>query len=132
VAYQVFWRIVGMSQVTEACSCPVKGIIDVVSKKWTLLIVNTLGIHDTLRFKDLTSLLGISPKTLSDTLKILVEQKLVIRVSYNTIPPKVEYSLTIDGHEFRKAILPLLRWAASRDDGIQEPCVPGCKRHING
>jgi DNA-binding HxlR family transcriptional regulator len=120
-----------MSQVTEACSCPVKGIIDVVSKKWTLLIVNALGIHDTLRFKDLSNLLGISPKTLSDTLKVLVKQRLADRVSYNTIPPKVEYSLSKDGHEFREAILPLLRWAASRDDGIQEPCVPGCKRHIS-
>ena len=118
-----------MSQVTEACSCPVKGIIDVVSKKWTLLIVNALGIHGTLRFKDLINLLGISPKSLSDTLKVLAEQGLVERVSYNTIPPKVEYSLSSDGHEFREAILPLLRWAASRDDGIQEPCVPGCKRH---
>ena len=120
-----------MSQVTEACSCPVKGIIDVVSKKWTLLIVNALGIHGTLRFKDLSNLLGINPKTLSDTLKVLVKQDLADRVSYNTIPPKVEYSLSGDGHEFREAILPLLRWAASRDDGIQEPCVPGCKRHIS-
>jgi DNA-binding HxlR family transcriptional regulator len=119
-----------MSQVTEACTCPVKGIIDVVSKKWTLLIVNTLGIHETLRFKDLSSLLGVSPKTLSDTLKILVQQGLAERVSYNTIPPKVEYSLSEDGREFREAILPLLRWAAGRDGGIQEPCVPGCKRHI--
>ncbi len=118
-----------MIQVTEACSCSVKGIIDVVSKIWTFLIVNSLGIHDTLRFKDLSNLLGISPKSLSDTLKVLVEQGLADRVSYNTSPPKVEYSLSRDGHEFREAILPLLRWAASRDDGIQEPCVPGCKRH---
>jgi DNA-binding HxlR family transcriptional regulator len=120
-----------MSQVTEACSCPVKGIIDVVSKKWTLLIVNTLGIHETLRFKDLLNLLGISPKSLSETLKILVKQGLAERASYNTIPPKVEYSLSRDGHESREAILPLLRWAAGRDDRIQEPCVPGCKRHTS-
>ena len=120
-----------MTQVTEACSCPVRGIIDVISKKWTLLIVNTLGIHNTLRFKELINLLGISPKTLSDTLKTLVAQKLVVRVPYNTIPPKVEYSLSRDGHDFRESILPLLRWAASRDDGVQEPCIPGCKRHIN-
>jgi len=119
-----------MSQVSEACSCPVKGIIEVVSKKWTLLIVNSLGIHETLRFKDLQNLLGINPKTLSDTLKILVKQGLAERVSYNTIPPKVEYSLSGDGHGFREAIMPLLRWAAGRDGGIQEPCVPGCKRHI--
>ena len=119
-----------MSQVTEPCTCPVKGIIDVVSKKWTLLIVNTLGIHKTLRFKDLSNLLGASPKTLSDTLKVLVKQGLAERVSYNTIPPKVEYSLSDDGQEFREVILPLLRWAAGRDGEILEPCVPGCKRHI--
>ena len=63
-------------------------------------------------------------------LKILVDYGLVERVSYNTIPPKVEYSLSNEGHEFREAILPLLRWAAGKDDGIQEPCVPGCKRHV--
>ena len=77
------------------------------------------------------NLLGISPSTLSDTLKILVEQGLADRVSYNTIPPKVEYSLSRDGYEFREAILPLLVWAASRDGDILEPCVPGCKRHKN-
>ena len=118
-----------MIQDTMACSCPVKGIIDVVSKKWTLLIVNSLGIHGTLRFKELSNLLGVNPKTLSDTLKVLVGQKLAVRVPYNTIPPKVEYSLSSDGYEFREAILPLLMWAAGRDGGIQEPCVPGCKRH---
>jgi len=48
-----------MSQVTEPCACPVKGIIDVVSKKWTLLIVNSLGIHDTLRFKEIQNMLGV-------------------------------------------------------------------------
>ena len=118
-----------MHQDTEPCSCPVKGIIDVVSKKWTLLIVNSLGIHGTLRFKDLSKLLGVNPKTLSDTLKVLVEQNLAVRVPYSTIPPKVEYSLSRDGYEFREAILPLLVWAASREGDIQEPCIPGCKRH---
>ena len=120
-----------MSQAIEACSCPVKGIIDVVSKKWTLLIVNTLGIHETLRFKDLINMLGINPKTLSDTLKVLVEQGLAERVSYNTIPPKVEYSLSKDGYEFREAILPLLRWAAGREGESNDVCMPGCKRHLN-
>ncbi len=56
-------------------------------------------------------------------------KSLAYRVSYNTIPPKVEYSLSGDGHEFRGAILPLLRWAAGRDGSILEPCMPGCKRH---
>ena len=52
----------------QVCFCPVKGVIDLVGKKWALLIVNTLGNFPVQRFKDLQKRLkGISPKTLSDT-----------------------------------------------------------------
>ena len=58
-----------MIQQHDQCFCPVKGIIDVISKKWALLIVNMLGNFTVLRFTDLEKRLhGISPKTLSDSL----------------------------------------------------------------
>ena len=98
------------------CFCPLKGIIDVISKKWALLIINAIGNHGRLRFNKLMEELnGISPKTLSDTLKRLEAENLVKRESFNEIPPRVEYTLTKDGAELRKAIIPLLRWAAKRD-----------------
>ena len=100
----------------ETCVCPVKGIIDVISKKWALLIVNALGNHGTLRFKELSEELnGISPKSLSDTLKRLHAEGLVSRQSFPSIPPRVEYSLTDEGLEFRRATLPILKWAANRN-----------------
>jgi DNA-binding HxlR family transcriptional regulator len=100
----------------ETCICPVKGIIDLISKKWALLIVNALGNHGTLRFMELSEELnGISPKSLSDTLKSLHAEGLVVRCSFPSIPPRVEYSLTDEGLEFRNVILPILRWASRRN-----------------
>lgn len=106
------------------CFCPLEGVIDVISKKWALLIVNALGNRERLRFKGLMEELGrISPKTLSDTLKELKAEGLIKRKSFAEIPPRVEYSLTQDGVELRKAIVPLLKWAATREHGNRERCA---------
>jgi DNA-binding HxlR family transcriptional regulator len=100
------------------CFCPLEGVIDVISKKWALLIINAIGNSERLRFNNLTKELGgISPKTLSDTLKELQTEGLVKRESFAEIPPRVEYSLTRDGIELRKSIIPLLKWAATREKG---------------
>lgn len=113
---------------SHICFCPLGGIIDVISKKWALLIVNALGNYGRLRFKGLMEeLRGISPKTLSDTLKNLQSEGLIRRESFSEIPPRVEYSLTRDGVEFRKAIIPLLKWAAKRNDVNIERCSSKCQ-----
>jgi len=107
----------------QLCFCPVKGIIDVISKKWTLFIINALGNRGKLRFNDLMKeLSGISPKTLSDTLKGLTEEGLIQRESFAEIPPRVEYSLTQEGVELRKAIIPLLKWTATRKHAPNYKC----------
>jgi len=107
------------------CLCPLEGVIDVISKKWTLLIINALGNCEKLRFNGLMEQLkGVSPKTLSDTLKILQKEKLIKKETFNEIPPRVEYSLTEDGKELRKSIIPLIEWAAKRDGFTKEKCVP--------
>ena len=107
------------------CFCPLKGVIDVISKKWALLIINAVGNYGTLRFNRLVEELhGISPKTLSDTLKELQAEGLAKRESFAEIPPRVEYSLTRDGIDLRKSITPLLEWAATRNNINKEKCVP--------
>ena len=107
----------------QTCICPLKGIIDVISKKWALLIINALGNCGKLRFnKIMETLNGISPKTLSDTLKDLQAEGLIERKSFAEIPPRVEYSLTKDGAELRKSIIPLLEWTANREHVDKERC----------
>jgi DNA-binding HxlR family transcriptional regulator len=79
---------------------PLKSILDAISKKWALLIINAIGYHERLRFNGLMDvLLDISPKTLSDTLKVLEAEGLIKRESFAEIPPWVEYTLTKDGLE---------------------------------
>jgi DNA-binding HxlR family transcriptional regulator len=112
----------------HVCLCPLEGVIDVISKKWALLIVNAIGNKGSLRFNALMEeLSSISPKTLSDTLKQLRGEGLVKRENFSEIPPRVEYSLTEDGTELRRSIIPLLGWAAKRTSAEKGKCAPECK-----
>jgi DNA-binding HxlR family transcriptional regulator len=111
------------------CVCAFGGILTFISKKWALLIINKLGVSGRLRFNDLMSELeGISPRTLSETLKELQGERLINRESFSEIPPRVEYFLTEDGSELRKAIIPLLRWASDRDNRNGDQCDVVCRR----
>jgi DNA-binding HxlR family transcriptional regulator len=111
------------------CVCAFGGILTTISKKWALLIINKLGVSGRLRFNNLMSELeGISPRTLSETLKELKEERLIDRESFSEIPPRVEYFLTDDGSELRKAINPLLRWASERDNQAGDRCEMVCRR----
>jgi DNA-binding HxlR family transcriptional regulator len=107
----------------HVCFCPLEGVIDVISKKWALLIINAIGNYGSLRFNKLMEeLRGISPKTLADTLKRLQEEELLKRESFAEIPPRVEYSLTKDGEGLREAVIPILKWAAIRQCKKRKKC----------
>lgn len=99
----------------DVCLCPLEGIINTLSKKWTLQIVAVIGNHKKLRYNEiLAKLEGISPKSLADRLKELELKGLIKREAFAEIPPRVEYSLTKDGEELRRSIIPLMDWAFSR------------------
>jgi DNA-binding HxlR family transcriptional regulator len=84
--------------------CPVCRTSEIISGKWTLLIIRDLA-EDPLRFCELErSLEGISPRTLSLRLRCLEEQDVVERRTYPEVPPRVEYALTEKG----RALVPLI------------------------
>jgi len=110
------------------CYCPLEGVIDVISKKWALLIINAIGNYGSLRFNKLSEeLQGISPKSLAGTLKQLQNEGLLKRESFAEIPPRVEYSLTDDGRGLREAVVPILKWAAKRQGSKRKRCSVACK-----
>ncbi|MEO9277503.1 MAG: helix-turn-helix domain-containing protein [Nitrososphaera sp.] len=53
---------------------------------------------------------GISRKTLSTRLKELEKRGVLERLSYNEIPPRVEYKLTSKGQELVESMIDLLQW----------------------
>ena len=100
----------------EICLCPLDGVINVISKKWALFIICTIGNSGKIRFNGIMDNLGnISPKTLADRLKELEDFGLIMREAFPEIPPRVEYSLTEDGFEVRDAMKPLMEWASKKE-----------------
>ncbi len=84
--------------------CPVARTAEIVSGKWTLLIIRDLATG-TKRFSELErSLHGISPKTLSERLSTLELEGVVRRRTYAEVPPKVEYTLTEKGQALEAVI----------------------------
>ncbi len=101
----------------EDYPCPFRGVIDVITKKWTCQIIAMLSEHEALRYGEIMKKLeGISPRTLSNRLKELESSALINRESYAEIPPRVEYSLTKDGKELRELMRPMMQWAKSRSN----------------
>lgn len=105
------------------CMCPFEGMIDIISKKWALLVIGVLGNKGKLRYSRIEEeLRGIRPKTLTTILRELEKSGLIKRKVYAEIPPRVEYSLTKDGAELRQAVIPLLKWAASKSKKNTDTC----------
>jgi DNA-binding HxlR family transcriptional regulator len=103
------------SEQDEKCFCPLEGIINTISKKWTLQIIAQIGNHKKLRYNEIKERLGgISPKSLADRLKELEKESLIKREAFAEIPPRVEYTLTNDGETLRKSMMPLMEWASTR------------------
>ena len=83
----------------DASVCPIARTAEIISGKWTLLIIRDLA-SGVKRFNQLErSLHGISPKTLSERLRSLEEEGIIIRQTFAEVPPRVEYSLTTKGRD---------------------------------
>jgi DNA-binding HxlR family transcriptional regulator len=88
----------------EHVICPVARTAEIISGKWTLLIIRDLT-EGTRRFSELErSLAGISPKTLSERLTALERESILRRRTYAEVPPRVEYSLTPKGQALAEVI----------------------------
>ncbi len=98
----------------------VRGIIGQVADKWTMLILETLEEHGTLRFTRVGRLVGgISQKMLTKTLRQMERDGLVTRVIHPTIPPRVEYSLTPLGRSLGGAFCGVWIWAETHHADIE-------------
>jgi DNA-binding HxlR family transcriptional regulator len=88
----------------DNATCPVARTARIISGKWTLLIIRDLA-SGVKRFNQLErSLQGISPKTLSERLRALEDEGVILRQTFAEVPPRVEYSLTEKGQDLVEMI----------------------------
>jgi len=91
--------------------CPVSRTLDIIGDRWTILILRDLIIQGPRKFHDLeSSLVRISPNTLSARLKTLEQAGIVERRIYADHPPRAEYLLTDKGDELRPVLRSLRVW----------------------
>lgn len=106
---------------TDKDNCPVGCCAEVVSGKWTLLVIRDLADGSS-RFCELErSLQGISPRTLSLRLRSLEECGIVSRRTYPEIPPRVEYELTEKGRALIPVIEEMRAWGREWADAELVP-----------
>ncbi|MEO5804957.1 helix-turn-helix domain-containing protein [Devosia sp.] len=91
----------------------VNELIGRVADKWTMIVIEVLEQHGELRFSRLAELAGgISQKMLTQTVRQMERDGLIVRTVHPVIPPKVEYRLTELGLTLGAAFCGVWEWAA--------------------
>ena len=91
--------------------CPLIYALEIIGQKWKLPIMWYLFDNDFTRYNELKrKVKGITNMMLTKSLKELEEHNLIVRIQYETIPPKVEYDLTERGKALLPALSELSRW----------------------
>lgn len=96
-------------QYKDLATNPVSVFLQLVGAKWKLLIIKEL-LKKEMRFVELKKNLGCTAKVLTNCLKELEEDGLIIREEYDELPPKVEYYLTDIGYTLRPVIDSMQKW----------------------
>ena len=89
-----------------------------VGDRWSVQIVYALA-RGTMRFNELKRELGISQRMLSESLRDLERDGLIVRRHFATIPPRVEYDLTDLGRTFQEPVMALAKWALDHQTCIE-------------
>ncbi|NBB66216.1 transcriptional regulator [Pseudomonas sp. ODNR1LW] len=98
----------------------VNEVIGRVADKWTMLILEVLAEHGETRFTRVGELVGgISQKMLTQTLRQMERDGLVVRTVHPVIPPKVEYRLSDLGLTLAEAFCGVWMWAEKNIDRIE-------------
>ncbi|MCH7381067.1 MULTISPECIES: helix-turn-helix domain-containing protein [Acinetobacter] len=98
--------------------CPARLFFEKIADKWVLLIINVLA-RETQHFNLLKkNIQGISPKVLSQKLKMLERDGFIERQVQNTSPIRVDYSLTTLGLEVAEMAYQLKDWAESNIEQV--------------
>ena len=108
--YAAECKVCGIDEEIKKTLCPVCLTQKVLRGKWKIVIIWLLR-EEELRFSQLRKVIpNITQAYLSSQLKDLESDNLVIRKSYNEIPPRVEYSLTEEGRKFIDIIINVNKW----------------------
>src|SRR3954464_12214263 len=105
---------------------PLEAALERVGDRWSLLIVEAL-LDGPRRFNELAdAVAGVAPNILTDRLRRLERERIVVATPYQQRPPRMSYSLTAPGHDLASALRLLADWggrgAADAEPLRHGPC----------
>jgi DNA-binding HxlR family transcriptional regulator len=100
--------------------CGSRTVLTALADKWTCLLVDALK-DGPKRFGELRRMIGgITQKSLTQTLRSMERDGMLVRTVYPTVPPKVTYELTDLGHSVTRLMAGIKLWAEEHVDEILE------------
>ncbi|MEU2506369.1 helix-turn-helix domain-containing protein [Streptomyces sp. NPDC007863] len=117
-------------------ACPIAPVLDIVFSRWTTPILWTLHAYGVQRFVELHRNIGtITPKVLTQRLRQMERDGLVLRTYYPEVPPRVEYEISDLGRSLAPLFAALADWstehlpaverARQAFDGAEHPVTVG-------
>jgi DNA-binding HxlR family transcriptional regulator len=99
-------------------ACPTRQVLARIADKWSMLVVTALE-PGTKRFSQLRrDVGGITQKMLTQTLRGLERDGLLVRTAYPTVPVTVEYTLTPLGRSLSVAVDAIRAWAIDNIEDV--------------
>jgi DNA-binding HxlR family transcriptional regulator len=113
-----------MAKARRASKCPAEVTLAVIGGRWKVPILYHL-FQGTKRFSELErGLQGITQKMLTQQLREMERDGIVVRTVYPQVPPKVEYRLTPRGETLRPVVDAMCRWGL-RQSGHERCALQG-------
>ncbi|MDQ1045896.1 helix-turn-helix domain-containing protein [Streptomyces sp. V4I2] len=97
-------------------ACPIAPVVDIVFSRWTTPILWALHEYGRHRFVELERrITSITPKVLTDRLRQLERDGLVVRTYHPEVPPRVEYEISELGRSLGPMFAALSEWSVNLD-----------------
>ena len=97
-------------------ACPISPVVDIVFSRWTTPILWTLNEYGRQRFTELERrITTITPKVLTQRLRHLERDGLVVRTYHAEVPPRVEYEISDLGRSLAPLFATLAEWSVNLD-----------------
>lgn len=108
-----------MTRVDPEQACPIAPVVDLVFSRWTTPILWTLNEFGRQRFGELERRIGvITPKVLTQRLRQMERDGLVVRTYHAEIPPRVEYEISALGRSLAPLFAALAQWSEANLDKV--------------
>lgn len=109
--------------------CPLEYGLEIFGGKWNSRIICVLAAKKVLRYSELRKEMGnITDAVLSASLKELISNNIIVRTSYDEIPPRVEYTLSEKGISVVPILQSICKWSGAFYKEDTENMMIQCKK----